>query len=91
MSLIDTISINKSLSDMEIMVGYNKRKQPCIYICDTYGNKVLLKQFFGKSQYRRWLLEAVVLYLATGSSYRKHIKEVLSSLNSYFKDKQNEN
>ena len=91
MSVIDNISISRSLSKIDLMVGTNKRKQPCLYVCDiNCKNKVLLKQFFNHHQYRRWICEAALLYAMLGDTYKPQIKKTFKAFENFLADKEKE-
>lgn len=92
MKLIDDIKLNKTLKVIELYVCENQKKQPVLTVKAQGSDKIMhLKRFFGRAQYRKWLLEAALLHLLVGDSYKKDIARVYKSvLKTLIDDKNNE-
>lgn len=92
MKLIDDIKLNKTLKIIELYVCENQKKQPVLTVKAQGSDKIMhLKRFFGRAQYRKWLLEAALLHILVGDSYKKQLTKIYKSLaDTLTDDKQDE-
>lgn len=87
MKIIDDIKLNRSLKDLELYLCENNKKQPVLILKSQNSDKTIhLKRFFGKSQYRKWLCEAVLLHLLLGDSYKKEISRIYKCFQKTLED-----
>lgn len=91
MKLIDEFKMNKVMNDVELMVGKNKRGAPVLYLSSVENpdKKVLLRNFFGEKQYRKFMVRSVILSLLIGDGYKSDIDRCYRKLRDYLYDEVN--
>ncbi len=91
LDIIDDFLFKKKTEDIQLFIAKNNKKQPVLYVQDTYtGKKAYLKLFFGEFQYRKFLIEAVLLRLMADKASSKKARDCYYKLAKFLKDKSNE-
>lgn len=87
MKIIDDIKLNKALNTIELYLCENEKKQPVLAVLGKDFNKIIhLKRFFGRAQFRKWILEAALLHILLGDSYKKELSRIYRNLSKTLMD-----
>lgn len=85
LNFFDKINSNKAIKNLNLMVEIDKCKHKKIYVTDGV-NKVYLKGFCGDFDYRKFMVEAVLLHLMADKKSIKRVNEAYRKLYRSFLD-----
>lgn len=91
LDIVDDFLFKKKTEDIQLFIARNDKKQPILYVQDTCtGKKAYLKEFYGEFQYRKFLIEAVLLRLMADKTSSRKARDCYYKLTKFLKDKSNE-
>ncbi len=89
MELIEKVKMNSQLKDMSLVVSCYKGRICLCFQHKSSGEQMIIQEFFGKTQYERWLCEAVLCRLAANKDKKclKGIRNWHSRIFKFLQDK----